>query len=914
MGVFSQNTIDFDSFQFDRSEDPTYESWKQTFDSIDFSQYDAVYTGSLGWVMTARYLAEKGIKVPRIVMRARWISNAVSEGKKPNIESIYKSLESLNTWNIADEIIVIHAKNDDTVPFSHGKDFAEKLGAVFVGMEIGNHELRWQYQLIAGLIKTGAPLQRIPEVLDVWMDSGSMPYAQMHYPFENKGEMEASFPADFIAEYVGQVRAWFYVMHVLGVLLNPNKKPTPTPSFTNVITTGVINGNDGRKMSKSFGNYPDPRATIEKYGADPIRFYMLNSPLLSGGDMDFKEEQIIETVKGVMLPIWNTYSFFTTYANIDGWKKDETEVWFARHAESTSNVAGMMSDGTDNPELTEKWKEQASNAAKTLKEQGKNFDIIIHTGLTRTMETARIIWDVIGFTGEYTSDDWFIEQHAWEYAGKTLEEIAKIWGIPSAEKENHDAIRRLYKNNQKENIEQFESRILDTFEKVLAKYKGKRVLVVWHSGTSRPIQAKYFGKWSEKAHFGSSIVHAEPFRLITTPLTNPLDRWILSKLQVLMGQVHDAMDGYDITRACRAIVDYMDELTNWYVRLSRRRFWESGMTPDKASAYETLYTVLLELSKLLAPYMPFLAESIYKGLTDVSRHPELAKDPEEQKLGFFVPQNDRTDENSVHLQYITRPSRHLIDNELNRDMEKCERIVSLGLGLRSRKNIRVRQPLQSVTITESLDAYYQSIIKDELNVKEVRFENPENLAKKICKPDARKIGPRFGKDVQAIITAAKNGDFQELPDWKIQVWTFTLELWEYTLEYLPLEGIGDVEGGYGMVVALDTDITEALKLEWYARDLVRAIQEMRKEADYAVTDRIEIRIQTWNNQELSTMPSETWVSWLERNTFISSILSDWKMYIERETLSQIRDSIIGADREKSVTIDEVWEILITLKR
>ena len=201
---------------------------------------------------------------------------------------------------------------------------------------------------------SGEPLVRIPEVLDVWMDSGSMPYAQMHYPFENQGEMQASFPADFIAEYVGQVRAWFYVMHVLGVLVNPNDEKHPTPSFTNVITTGVINGNDGRKMSKSYGNYPDPRATIEKYGADPIRFYMLNSPLLSGGDMDFKEEQIIETVKGVMLPLWNTYSFFTTYANIDGWSPNGTEVWFSRHAESTSNVANRMSDSSDDPELTEK--------------------------------------------------------------------------------------------------------------------------------------------------------------------------------------------------------------------------------------------------------------------------------------------------------------------------------------------------------------------------------------------------------------------------------------------------------------------------------------------------------------------------------------------------------------------------------
>lgn len=244
------------------------------------------------------------------------------------------------------------------------------------------------------------------------MDSGSMPYAQMHYPFENQGEMQASFPADFIAEYVGQVRAWFYVMHVLGVLVNPNNEKNPTSSFTNVITTGVINGNDGRKMSKSYGNYPDPRATIEKYGADPIRFYMLNSPLLSGGDMDFKEEQIIDTVKGVMLPLWNTYSFFTTYANIDNWVPDETEVWFSRHGESTSNVANRMSDHSDDPGLTEKGIAQAHEAGKTLKSQGKNFDVIIHTSKIRAKHTAEGIAEEIGFDGEFILDDRFAEQDA----------------------------------------------------------------------------------------------------------------------------------------------------------------------------------------------------------------------------------------------------------------------------------------------------------------------------------------------------------------------------------------------------------------------------------------------------------------------------------------------------------------------
>ena len=711
--------------------------------------------------------------------------------------------------------------------------------------------------------KTGNTLTRIPEVLDVWMDSGSMPYAQMHYPFENKGEMEASFPADFIAEYVGQVRAWFYVMHVLGVLLNPNNEPTPTPSFTNVITTGVINGNDGRKMSKSYGNYPDPRATIEKYGADPIRFYMLNSPLLSGGDMDFKEEGIMETIKGVMLPIWNTYSFFTTYANIDGWTQDETEVWFTRHAESESNVIQKMSDGTDDPKLTEKGREQAKNAGEKLREQGKNFDVIIHTGLIRAKDTAEIIGNELWYTQEYICDKRFIEQLYGEYADKTLSQVAEQLNIDIA---NHPKLRSYYKNNSVENVSQYEERIIKAYVDILQKYKWKKVLIVAHAGTSRPILRQYMWYSLEDAHYNTRILNADPFRLATTKIVNPLDRWILSKLQVLIGQVHDAMEGYDVSRACRAIVDYMDELTNWYVRLSRRRFWGSEMTDDKKSGYETLHTVLMEVSKLLAPYMPFLAESIFQGLTR---------------------------KESVHLEYVTFPNRHLISSDLNRDMEICEHIVSLGLALRSRKNIRVRQPLQSVTITQELDEYYQSIIRDELNVKEVRFENPEKLAKKICKPDARKIGPKYGKDVQKVIMEAKNGNFIEKENGIVDVSGFILEVGEYTMEYLPLEGVGDVEGGYGMVISLDTTITESLKLEGYARDLIRAIQEMRKEADYQVTDRISLHIFGEKHEE---------------------ILASFGEMIQSETLATIAPLMVNPDLEKEVEIDEGITLTIQIEK
>ena len=878
-----KNEIEVSCPIFEVGDKVRYENWEKIF-LENIEGVDTVFAHSLGCRFSLDTIIKHQIPLKKLILIAP------PEWKHPNLQEFYSHLNEDITQirNFVDEVIILYSTDDKLERLEVARNFIEQLGCSVVKVDGYGHFNITECKLIEWLIQYGAPLTRIPEVLDVWMDSGSMPYAQMHYPFENKWEMESSFPADFIAEYVGQVRAWFYVMHVLGVLLNPNNEPKPTPSFTNVITTGVINGNDGRKMSKSYGNYPDPRATIEKYGADPIRFYMLNSPLLSGGDMDFKEEQIIETVKGVMLPLWNTYSFFTTYANIDNWTPDTTEVWFTRHGETFANASQRMSDKNDDSELNDIGKLQAKNAGKTLREQGKNFDIIIHTSRTRAKETAEIIAREIGFSGEFILDERFAEQDAWEFSGKTLTEVAEmVWLPPDTP---HDELRRKYKENKVESVALFEERIISGYADILEKYRWKRVLIVAHAGTSRPILHKYFWVSYDDAYFDRRIRNAEPFRLMTTPLVNDLDRWILSKLQVLMGQVHDAMDGYDVSRACRAIVSYMDEMTNWYVRLSRRRFWESGMTDDKKSAYSTLHMVLAELSKLLAPYMPFLSEAIWKGLTDGSCHSELAMDPGNQEHGFFVPQND---ENSVHLQYVTFPNRHLIDTDLNRDMEKCEHIVSLGLALRSQKNIRVRQSLQSVTITADLSEYYQNIIRDELNVKEIRLENPEKLAKKIAKPDAKKIGPKYGKDVQAIIIAAKNGEFTELEAGRLQVGNFILEAGEYTLEYLPLEGVGDVIWGYGMVLAMDTAITEGLKLEWYARDIIRLIQDMRKESDYNVTDRISLSIIG------------------EKSDHIKSLFSDMIM---SETLSTLVDQIDTPDTIREEEIDEDNVIQIAIKR
>lgn len=518
--------------------------------------------------------------------------------------------------------------------------------------------------------ENGLIYKRVPEVLDVWMDSGSMPYAQMHYPFENKVSMESSYPADFIVEYIGQVRAWFYVMHVVWVALFDKN------SFSNVITTGIVYGNDGRKMSKSYGNYPDPKITIQKYGADSIRFYMMNSPLLSGNNMSFKEDGIEEVIKKVMLPLWNTYSFFTTYANID------------------------------------------------------NF--------------------------------------------------CPTW-----------------------------------------KYKRE----------------------------------------------NPLDIWIFSELSKLIADVDTNLSNYRIAEASRVIPKFMDNLTNWYIRRSRKRFWKSDTDIDKIGAYETLYEVLVTVSKVIAPFMPFIAENIYKNLTG---------------------------EKSVHLTDFPTAQKKLIKSDLNTDMDVTQKVINLGLSWRASNKIRVRQPLPSITIGEKLSTYYTDIIKEELNIKAVHIIDASQIAKKICKPNGRTIGPKFASNVKFIISEAKAGNFTELDDGKVQVGEFVLDPEDFEIAFETTDGQANIESGFGMVIAMDGTISEELKLEWYARDIIRQIQEARKEADYNVDDRIEISINSQNED-------------LQRS------VNTFKEYITYETLSTLIENISSPDLEKEIDLEEV-QFTLKLKK
>lgn len=336
-------------------------------------------------------------------------------------------------------------------------------------------------------------MKRIPDVLDTWFDSGSMPYAQEHYPFENEEHFKKSFPADFIAEGIDQTRAWFYYQHVIGAALKDSV------AFKNVIVNGIVLAEDGKKMSKKLQNYPDPMEIVDKHGADALRFYLLSSPIVAAENLNFSERDLTETSRNVFRMLWNSYSFFTTYASIDKW---------------------------------------------------------------------------------------------------------------------------------------------------------------------------------------------EPKRDVE-PSKNLLDRWILSELQMLIRGLDESMNAYELAKATRLFMPFIDHLSNWYIRRSRDRFWKSEDDADKEQAYQTLYMVLVTLSKLMAPFTPFLSEEIYRNLTG---------------------------EESVHLADWPVADEKLIDAKLNKEMQRARFIVTIGLKLRSEAKIKVRQPLPSVT-AKSLDEELQTTILEELNVK-----------------------------------------------------------------------------------------------------------------------------------------------------------------------------------------------------
>ena len=462
----------------------------------------------------------------------------------------------------------------------------------------------------------GEHFTRIEKVLDCWFESGSMPFAQLHYPFENKEKFEANYPADFIVEYIGQVRAWFYYVHVVNTALFGHN------AYKNVITTGTLAGNDGRKMSKSLNNYTDPNELMDRFSADSLRFLLLSCPVLSGEDFALTDKDVSDTARKLTM-IWNVFDFFTTYASVDGFT----------------------------PQL-------------------------------------------------------------------------------------------------------------------------------------------------EPQIFANSICKN---------LDNILDKWIISRVHQLRNEITENMQAYNIPDALSDVLPFIDDLSNWFVRRSRRRFWKSEDSADKKEAYETLHYVLIYLAQLLAPFTPFLAEELYQ----------------QMKNGVQLSASDKG-EDSVHL--LSWPEAGAIDDQVLEDMARTRKIITDALALRMNKSeteqqIKVRQPLSTLTYDgDKLPEEYENIIKDEVNVKKV-----------------------------------ENGD-----------------------EFM-----------------LDKTLTDELKQEGFARELIRLVQAARKKAGLEVSDRIHLRLSFNGPEKLEKAYEE-----LLKTETLALELNDNKNYSYDE-IAKINDTEITLSLEKA---------------
>ncbi len=504
------------------------------------------------------------------------------------------------------------------------------------------------------LSASGKQMYREKDLIDVWFDSGAMPYAQQHYPFENKEMIDGgkAFPADFIAEGVDQTRGWFFTLHVIAAAI------FDTVAYKTVVSNGLVLDKVGQKMSKRLGNAVDPFKSMDTYGADALRWYMITNAE-PWDNLKFDMDGVVEVQRKFFGTLYNTYSFFALYANVDGFKIDEKNV----------------------------------------------------------------------------------------------------------------------------------IRVKDRSE---------------------------------------------------------FDQWIISELQSLIKEVTEQYEDYNPTKASRPIQDFVtDKLSNWYVRLSRRRFWKGEMTEDKKAAYETLYECMMVISQLMSPVAPFFAEWLYKNLSDNVRDTAI-------KNGTPLAAE------SVHLSLLTKAEDDLIDKELEKSMELAQRVTSLVLSLRKKHKIRVRQPLQKVMIPV-LDPSHkkaiekvQELIRSEVNVKEISFlENDEAgiLVKKI-KPDFKKLGPKYGKLMKEISSAVGNFGQEEIAtierngSYEMHINSEQVILMREDVEIISEDIPGWlVANDNELTVALDITLTPELTQEGVARDIVNRVQNLRKDRDYKITDRIQVKIQ-----------------------------------------------------------------------
>lgn len=553
-----------------------------------------------------------------------------------------KWLEGARDWNISRNrywgtpIPIWRAEDGEIVVLGSIEELEQATGAKIT--DLHRHFID---QLT--FTRNGKLFKRIPEVFDCWFESGSMPYAQNHYPFENREWFDKNFPADFIAEGADQTRGWFYTLTVLSAALF--KKP----AFKNVIVNGIVLAADGQKMSKRLKNYPDPLDVVKKYGADAIRLCMMHSPAVRADDLCFTEGAVELVLRQILIPLWNAYSFFITYARIYNWKPSD---------------------------------------------------------------------DIIN------------------------------WKTPAP-----DAV---------------------------------------------------------------------------------LDKWMLSLLNKLILEVEEGVDDYDLSRAVEPFVGFVDKITNWYIRRSRRRFWSEEESSDRDQAFATLYQVLLQLTKIAAPFVPFISEAIYRNLR-TEQMPE-----------------------SVHLCDYPLYHAERRDEKLEMEMEVVQTSVSLGHALRKEHKLKVRQPLQTAHIASTNEQVLdflrdqQHLIAEELNVKEVKFGTDETqfVALK-AKPNFRVLGKKVGKLMKAAQMKIDQFDQQHLSvllaglnvTLELEGETFVLTPEDVQVERIVHEGMIAANAGH-ITIALDTELSEDLLIEGLAREIVNKINTMRREGSFAVSDRINVRMQT----------------------------------------------------------------------
>ncbi|GAA5522357.1 isoleucine--tRNA ligase [Aliifodinibius salicampi] len=536
----------------------------------------------------------------------------------------------------------------------------------------------------------GGTMRRIPDLLDVWFDSGSMPFAQWHYPFENKDKFDKNFPADFIAEGVDQTRGWFYTLHALGTMLFDQ------PAYKNVVANGLVLDEDGNKMSKSKGNAVEPFDVIQRYGADTVRWYMMSNSS-PWENLKFSEDGLQETQRKFFNTIVNTYSFFAMYANIDG------------------------------------------------------------------------------FT---------------------------------------------------------------------------------YSGTPIPV--------------GDRL---------------EMDRWVISRLNTTVKLVDEYLDEYEPTKAARTVEDFVEELSNWYVRRNRRRFWKKGKSLDKTAAYQTLYECLVDLAKLISPIAPYLGEWLYQRLNEVTGY----------------------DEESVHISFYPTVEETAIDKQLEHRMDLARQISSMVLSLRNKIEINVRQPLERIILPIDDEDERQAvesvkeIILDEVNVKGIEFvDDDSGIVHKSAKPNYPKLGSKLGSKMKPVAAKVDALSDEQITEYE-ETGSIELDLGDDGIVQLGsdaliinrtgLEG-WSVETEKGLSVALDTELSPELVQEGLAREFVNRIQNMRKEADFDVVDRIVIGFEGSDQLEDAVqsmkdyIKSETLAEDIASEELdVSDFVKTWEIGEEESTIS-----------------------------